>query len=106
MIYFDTDVLIHSFVNQTPKLHLKANELIKDTLTANAFLVSWLSIQEVGFVLAKLEQPASFISSKLNLLISSKPVEYGITEFSRAIDLAKINGFKDLNDCLHTAIAK
>jgi len=60
----------------------------------------------VGFVLAKLEQPASFISSKLNLLISSKPVEYGITEFSRAIDLAKIIGFKDFNDCLHTAIGE
>jgi predicted nucleic acid-binding protein len=73
---------------------------------ANRFLISWLSIQETGFVLAKLDQPIAFISAKLAALISSLPVEYGLVEFTRAMELAKVIGFKDFNDCLHTAIAE
>jgi predicted nucleic acid-binding protein len=60
----------------------------------------------VGFVLAKLEQPVSFISSKLEFLTALAPVEYSQVEFTRAVELAKIIGFKDFNDCLHTAIAE
>ena len=106
MNYFDTDVLIHSLVNQNANLHLKVNDLIEDTAKANKFLISWLSIQEIGFVLAKLEQSIPFISSKLDTLMSSAPVEYGLIEFKRAVEIAKTIGFKDFNDCLHTAIAE
>ncbi len=106
MNYFDTDVLIHSLVNQNLNLHLKTNDIIEDMVTTNQFLISWLSLQEIGFVLAKLNQPAPFISSKLNSLISSSPVQYGLPEFIRAAELAKTIGFKNLNDCLHTAIAE
>jgi len=45
-------------------------------------------------------------SSKLAALISSLPVEYGLVEFTRPMELAKVIGFKDFNDCLHTAIAE
>jgi predicted nucleic acid-binding protein len=106
MNYFDTDVLIHALVNQNVNLHLKVNDLIEETAKTNKFLISWLSIQEIGFVLARLEQPIPFISSKLDTLISSGPIEYGLIEFTRAIEIAKIIGFKDFNDCLHTAIAE
>lgn len=68
--------------------------------------ISWLSIQEIGFVLAKLEQTTNFITSKLDLLISAEPALYGEREFKRAIELAQKIGFKDFNDCLHTAIAE
>lgn len=105
MDYFDTDVLIHSLVNQNPNQHLKVNDLIEEVVKTNRFLISWLSIQETGFVLAKLDQPVAFISSKLDALISSLPVAYGLVEFTRAIELAKTIGFKDFNDCLHTSIA-
>ncbi|MFI5139916.1 MAG: type II toxin-antitoxin system VapC family toxin [Sphingobacteriales bacterium] len=106
MDYFDTDVIIHSLVNQNPNLHLKVNDLIEEVVKTNRFLISWLSIQEIGFVLAKLDQPVSFISLKLGDLIYSSPVEYGLIEFTRAVEIAKVIGFKDFNDCLHTAIAE
>jgi predicted nucleic acid-binding protein len=106
MNYFDTDVLIHSIINQNPDQHAKVNDLIEEVINANLFIISWLSIQETGFVLAKLDQPVLFISSKLDALISSFPVQYGLIEFTRAMELAKIIGFKDFNDCLHTAIAE
>jgi len=57
-------------------------------------------------VLAKLDQPVAFISVKLDSLMSSLPVQYGVNEFTRAMELAKIIGFKDFNDCLHTEIAE
>lgn len=106
MDYVDTDVLIHSLVNQNANLHLKVNDIIEEMIVTNKFLISWLSIQEIGFVLAKLDQPVSFIASKLEYLISASPVQYNLIEFTRALELAKIIGFKDFNDCLHTAIAE
>lgn len=106
MKYIDTDVLIHSLVNQNPDLHLKIVDLIKEVVVSKNFFISWLSIQEVGFVLAKLGQPTPFILSKLDFFMSFIPVPYSQVEFARALQLAKIIGFKDFNDCLHTAIAE
>ena len=106
MNYIDTDVLIHALVNQNPDLHLKVNDLIEKMIVEEAFIISWLNIQETGFVLAKLDQPVDFISNKLMTLISSLPVAYGSIEFMRALELAKTIGFKDFNDCVHTAIAE
>jgi len=106
MDYFDSDFLIHSLINQNSDLHIKANDIIERMITNNRFLISWLNIQEIGFVLAKLNQPVSLISSKLTSLIKKTPVQYGENEFNRAIQLAEIVGFKNFNDCLHTAIAE
>lgn len=106
MDYIDTDVLVHSLVDQNEQLHLKAIDLIDEMNNANRFFISWLSIQEVGFVLAKLNQPAAFINSKLDALTSTLPVSYGVAEFKRAMSLAGAIGYKNFNDCLHTAIAE
>jgi predicted nucleic acid-binding protein len=106
MDYIDTDVLIHSLVNQNLNQHIKMNDLIEEMVRDSRFLISWLSIQETAFVLAKLDQPVSFITSKLDVLIYSLPVEYSLAEFARAVELAKVIGFNNFNDCLHTAIAE
>jgi predicted nucleic acid-binding protein len=106
MIYFDTDVLIHFLIKQNAILHTEANDVIEKAMLSNKFALSWLSIQETGFVLAKLNQEPSFISSKLKVLSGAPPLQYGLTEFNRAVQLAEIIGFKDFNDCLHTAIAE
>jgi predicted nucleic acid-binding protein len=106
MNYIDTDVLIHSIINQNLNLHLKINDLIEEMANNDTFLISLLTIQEAGFVLAKLDQPVSFITSKMRVLLNSMPVQYGNIEFNRALELAEIIGFKDFNDCLHIAIAE
>lgn len=106
MNYIDTDVMIHSLVSQNQNLHLKVNDMIEEMIENNLFLISWLSIQEIGFVLAKLDQPVDFITLKLRTLMGSSPIIYGAIEFTRALELAKVIGFKDFNDCLHTAIAE
>jgi predicted nucleic acid-binding protein len=73
---------------------------------AETFIISWLSIQELGFVLAKLNEPIADINISLSQLISSIPVNYDKLIFERAIELANRIGFKNFNDCLHTAIAE
>lgn len=106
MNYIDTDVLIHSIINQNPDLHLKINDIIEEMAVNNTFLISLLTIQETGFVLAKLDQPQSLIISKMRVLLDAMPVKYGNAEFNRALELAEAIGFKDFNDCLHMAIAE
>lgn len=75
-------------------------------ISQHTFRISWLGVQEIGFVLARLEQPREFISSKLKLLMLSLPCQYGSKECMRALELAEIIGYKNFNDCLHTAIAE
>jgi predicted nucleic acid-binding protein len=106
MNYIDMDVLIHYLVKQDLSLNLKAISMIDKLIIDNQFIISWLSIQEIGFVLNKLNQPNSLIQSKLNYLMACAPVQYGLNEFERAMQLAEIIGFKNFNDCLHTAIAE
>jgi len=106
MDYIDTDVLIHFLVTQDLILHLKALEMINQAIIKDRFFISWLSIQETGFVLSKLNQPNYFIQLKLTSLIENAPVQYGVFEVKRAMKLAEIIGFKNFNDCLHLAIAE
>jgi|SRR5690606_11391036 len=106
MNYIDTDVLVHSLVNQNLDLHLSVNDLFEEMIVKDTFVISWLNIQEVGFVLAKLGQPVTFVSDRLSALMSVSPVGYGSAEFTRALELAKHIGFKDFNDCIHAAIAE
>jgi predicted nucleic acid-binding protein len=106
MIYFDTDVLVNAAIEQDSVKYIEANKIIEQIILSGKFQISWLSIQELGFVLAKLKEPKEVINVSLNQLISSLPVNYNNATFIRAIELANQIGFSDFNDCLHTAIAE
>ena len=106
MIYFDTDVLVNAAIEQDPTKYIQANQIIEQTIINGKFQISWLSIQELGFVLAKLKEPKEVINESLNQLITSLPVNYSKATFIRAIELADQIGFSDFNDCLHVAIAE
>jgi predicted nucleic acid-binding protein len=54
MIYFDTDVWIHSLVNQDAAKHIQANKIIADK-SEQGYLISTLNYQEIMFVLGKLK---------------------------------------------------
>ncbi len=87
MIYFDTDVLVNAAIEQNPTKYIQANQIIEQTILSGKFQISWLSIQELGFVLAKLKGPKEVINVSLSQLISSLPVNYNKTTFMRAIEL-------------------
>jgi predicted nucleic acid-binding protein len=106
MIYFDTDVLVNFLYNQDSTKHTDSIALIEKCMFDNTFCLSWLSIQETGFVLSKLKKDNQFITQKLNDLIAFSPLNYDQETFIRAIELANEIGFLNFNDCLHTAIAE
>jgi predicted nucleic acid-binding protein len=106
MTYFDTDVLVNAAIEQNPTKYIQSNQIIEQTILSGKFQISWLSIQELGFVLAKLREPKEVIIESLNQLIASLPVNYNKLTFVRAIELANQIGFNDFNDCLHVAIAE
>jgi predicted nucleic acid-binding protein len=106
MIYFDTDVLVHYFMVQDAAKHQQATQLVRQATALGIFYVSLLSAQETAFVLAKLKQPPSTIQYAVDVLLSSGTDNYTRDEFRRAVELASRIGFKNINDCLHTALAE
>lgn len=106
MYYIDTDALVHSLIKQNPVLHIEVKALLNQFVTDNKLAISWLSVQETGFVLGKLNQSEKAITSHIAFLIQLEPFQYGQPEFKRATELAEIIGYKSFNDCLHVAIAE
>lgn len=54
MVYFDTDLWIHSFIHQDRQKHEQSKQIIKQS-SQSGYVISILNIQEILFVLAKLK---------------------------------------------------
>ncbi|WP_338872093.1 PIN domain-containing protein [Spirosoma sp. SC4-14] len=106
MIYFDTDVLIHYFVAYDLTKHQQAQRLVSQALNDSVFYVSLLSVQETTYVMAKLKQTNQSIQEAVDIMLATSPVNYDMSMFRRASNLAFDLGFLNINDCLHTAIAE
>ena len=106
MIYFDTDVLVHYILNQDKKKHLLAKKLYEKATLNGTFFVSFLTLQETGFVLAKLKMNNFEIDEKIKNFYNFNPINYTFEEFKRATTLCQKVGFQNINDCIHTAIAE
>ncbi len=105
MIYFDTDIWIHSLVEQETEKHKQANEII-ESYSKQGYLISTLNYQEILFVLGKLKISEHEIESIANDLFQLNAVSYSVKEVKRASQIAKQIGFRQINDCIHTAIAE
>jgi predicted nucleic acid-binding protein len=106
MIYFDPDVLINLLVPQDSAKNKKAKELYEEATTANRFLISFLTLQETAYVLHRLGRKPDDIEAMLQTFLPFGPVFYQMNEMIRAISIAKVIGFQNINDCIHTAIAE
>ena len=106
MIYFDTDVLAHYFIGYTAVQHIESKGYVEKALTDGLFYVSQLSMQELAHVMGKFNQPAPLVEEAMSILRATTPINYDLTHFERAMQLALKIGFSSINDCLHTAIAE
>lgn len=106
MIYFDSDVLAHYFVAYSLPEHMQAKDYIEKALTNGLFYVSQLSMQELAHVMGKFGEPIPLVEEAMSILRSTSPINYDLTHFDRAMELAVFTGFSSINDCLHTAIAE
>ena len=106
VIYIDTDVLVHAYVVQDARKNRQANEVIEQVNKNDNAVISTLSIQEMLFVLERLGVGNKEIEIAYKELIQLKPISYGTEILRRAFDMAKDVGFRNINDCVHTAIAE
>ncbi len=106
MKYIDTDILIHSIIIQDIEKHNTSKSIILKSIENDEFFISLLTLQELAFVLDKLAFEKSFIDKNISELLKFKPVNYNINHFSRAIQIANIIGFQNINDCLHLSLAE
>jgi predicted nucleic acid-binding protein len=105
MIYFDTDVWIHSLVEQNEEKHLQSNKLIEES-QKRKHVISNLNLQEILYVLGKLKMGTHEIEKISRKLLLLNMVDYNKKEVKRGVSLAKYIGFKNINDCIHVAIAE
>ncbi|MDR6564574.1 MULTISPECIES: type II toxin-antitoxin system VapC family toxin [unclassified Arcicella] len=106
MLYFDTDVLINYLFNQNQLSHSKAIAVYEQAIKEKVFFTSLLTLQELSYVANRLGCRESDIEIMIQDFMIAKPVAYTTTDFIRGIQLAKLIGFQNINDCLHTAIAE
>ena len=106
MRYFDTDVLVNAIVIQDEHKHKESIDLITDSIENGSFLISLLVLQELVFVLSKLGCSNEFIKKYLNYFTEFALINYDADLFTRASELADQIGYKNINDCLHVAMAE
>ncbi len=106
MIYVDTDVLVHAFVDQDTTKFRQANEVVKRSDSDGTAVFSTLSVQELLFVLAKLNIADDDISSVYYDVLQFEPLTYDGHILHRAFEIANHVGFRNIGDCIHTAIAE
>ena len=106
MIYIDTDVLIHAYIIQDERKHRQANELVEAAVSNAGVVISTLSIQEVLYVLGRMDLASDEMEVIYNKLLLLQPIVYDVENLKRAVNKAKKVGFRRINDCIHTAIAE
>ena len=106
MIYIDTDVLVHAYVVQELAKNRQANQLIRQANANGNVVISTLTVQELLFVLARLGIEARIIHTIFNEVMQLKPLAYDTAILHRAFEMARRMGFRNINDCIHAAIAE
>jgi predicted nucleic acid-binding protein len=104
--YFDSDVIFNFLVIQDPVKHSESRTLVFDAISKSSFTTSTLTIQEVGYGLARFGLSNDEIESKVSFLSSLAIAVVTQDNIVRALYLAKKIGFKHINDCVHTAVAE
>lgn len=106
MKYFDTDVIINAVIEQDAVKHQEAKTLLFNALNDNTFVISTLVIQEIGYALARIGLPTEEIERNLAFFSSLSVYLVEHASLTRGIVLAHQIGFKNINDCIHTAVAE
>ncbi|MEO8233066.1 MAG: PIN domain-containing protein [Ignavibacteriota bacterium] len=105
--YFDTNILIHSVVNQDEAKRKLSQKLITSAVKDKSIVISTLSIQEFVFVLNKLNLAIDVIDSRANFFIQFVDFSIDKNIIAKAISLcAKMKNYKNINDAVHLCFAE
>lgn len=107
MIYFDTNVIIYSVVNQGFEKMVLARKELSDARNSNQLVFSPLTLQELVFGLAKLKMNSDFIKKIFDTTIfySNHEVDNGLISDAFKICI-QLNYYLKINDCIHLKFAE
>ncbi len=88
MTYFDSDVLVHYYVEQDPRKHIEAIQYYEDSTAAGHFSCSLLTLQETSYVLSRLNVDSRKIEDMLRTNFPYLTTTYEVSHFNRAIEIA------------------
>lgn len=108
MTYIDTDVPVNFFVVQkkAPHLHPIAREVMEQVTSRGLFFISVLSLNGLGFALAKCGEHRDAIAEYVSSLYTAEPAIVTLEHLKRATQIAYKVSFHHTSDCLHRAIAE
>lgn len=107
MVYLDTNVLIYAAVEQGVERKAHCIDLIESLYCQNKLLLSVLSLQELGYTMAKLGVVTQTIRG--DILFYNQFVKHDITAelFASAFEIAvKTSKLKSLGDAMHVEYAQ
>ena len=107
MVYLDTNVLIYASVEQDPRKHREAIDLIEALVEEERLLLSTLVMQEFVFTLAKLGVPYEMIRHDSEFYMAY--VALGVDQMSmkRAVESCLfLQKCRNVNDILHLYLAE
>ncbi len=107
MIYFDTNVLVYSLVNQNEANMTLAQSRVEHAIDNNQFVISPLVIQELVFVLSKLQRDKHYISKACQQFLPFVVGEINASVIKQAADIVcEHNLGKSINDITHLFLAQ
>jgi predicted nucleic acid-binding protein len=107
MIYFDTNVLVHSLVNQNEANMNLAQTRIEHAIKTNQFIISPLAVQELVFVLSKLKCDKRYISKASQHFLPFVLGEINARVIKQATKIACEHDLgKSINDVTHLVLAQ
>lgn len=86
--------------------HVQSTFLLNKAISESNIVLSTLMMQELGYVLGKKDLPGEEIEGYLETLMLNLLVGVEHRHLVRAIELSTKISFKNINDCIHTAIAE
>lgn len=107
MICFDTNVLVYSVVNQDANRMVVSQNLIRQAIENNEFVISPLVLQELIFILSKLK-----VENKQIDYIAKTFVEFVIGNIDKTIvkqaceSAIEKNACKNVNAIIHLKLAE
>jgi len=107
MLFFDTNVIVYSIVNQDEEKLRISQQLINNALEENSILISPLILQEMIFTLGKLGVEPSLIEENFDIWLHFSTSSIDNDLVREAFDLCKeTKKFKTIDDAIHLKFAE
>ncbi|MGE5342499.1 MAG: type II toxin-antitoxin system VapC family toxin [Candidatus Omnitrophota bacterium] len=107
MLYFDTNVIVYSIVNQDENKLSVSQRLIDEAFEKNSILISPLVLQEMIFTLGKLGVDGRIIEENIDLWSYFSIPGIDNDMIQNALQLCKeTKNFKIINDAIHVRFAE